>query len=178
EVVGRGFVPVYFLSTRATGPQLRKIGKNVYRVEEENRYSHLGFIKPGMDGERPLLIDGWLNYGRTPLVLQIAWYCVDRCASYDLTSRWMVKTMEVELRGERYIEISYREPYRRALIPMDEFNRLLSELNVYRELFNKTRLYGISKMSVTASYNEVCEDRLCFVEKGRTGQVLVVFEYR
>ncbi|MEM0479533.1 MAG: hypothetical protein QXS16_04355 [Pyrobaculum sp.] len=191
EVVGRGFVPVYEISIPAGGPQLRdilqKIDKNVYKIKvvEVNgiRYLLSGsvrFIKPGRDGERPYLIDAWLNYSIPHLaMLPIAWYCEDGCRPFDLTTAEKVETREIELNGEKYLYIRVREEVGGGLIHIDEYKRLLSELNVFKELYNKTRVYGISYMSVIVMYDVVCEDQYrCFVEKGRAGQTIVHFEYR
>ncbi|MEM4732221.1 MAG: hypothetical protein QXO48_03650 [Desulfurococcaceae archaeon] len=189
EFVGRGFVPVYTLIIDPEAQLrdiLQKIDKNVYKIKAvEGRSQYMTilllFIKPGRDGERPFLIDAWLNYP-TPQVamLTIARYCEDGCRSYDLTTAEEVETTEVELHGEKYVYIPYVYiPVGKVLIHIDEFNRLLSELNVYRELYNKTRVYGISYMFVEVRYDVVCDDQYrCFVEKGRAGQTIVHFEYR
>ncbi|MEM4819433.1 MAG: hypothetical protein QXQ91_03915, partial [Nanopusillaceae archaeon] len=132
------------------------------------------------DGERPYLIDAWLNYSIPHLaMLPIARYCEDGCRPFDLTTAEKVETMEIELHGEKYLYIRVREEVGGGVIRIDEFNRLLSELNVFKELYNKTRVYGISYMSVIVIYDVVCEDQYrCFVEKGRVGQTIVHFEYR
>ncbi|MEM1804150.1 MAG: hypothetical protein QXR80_06605 [Desulfurococcaceae archaeon] len=188
EVVGRGFVPVYRLAIDPRGPQLRdilqKIDKNVYKIKvvEVNGigyYGYVEFIKPGRDGERPYLVDAWLNY--SVVILPIAWYCEYGCSSYDLTTAERVRTMEIELHGEKYVYIHVRGEIVGipGVIHIDELNRLLSELNFFKELYNKTRVYGISYMSVIVMYDVVCEDQYrCFVEKGRAGQALVLFGYR
>ncbi|MEM4438894.1 MAG: hypothetical protein QW680_09740, partial [Pyrobaculum sp.] len=185
EVVGRGFVPVYKISIPAGGPQLRdilqKIDKNVYKikaVEDRSQYmAILYFIKPGRDGERPYLIDAWLNYPTPHLaMLPIARYCEDGCRPFDLTTAEKVETREIELHEEKYLFIRVREEVGGGLIHIDEFNRLLSELNFFKELYNKTRVYGISYMSVNVMYDVVCDDQYrCFVEKGRAGQAIVHF---